>query len=442
MPEKDKRDRSKEHNDERSGSERDSKPVHPLPGNLEAEEPFDKSALQDPRDEKAEQETPSQNLEVETGREGQKNDQELDSVEDSPLGYVKVDTEDNQVKGGLLEEETPEDSITLGTNAEEVVEDIAEYTDDTEVIQDFEERQRTGAGSDQMLDELTEHRANTPDVTAEDVDADWQRAQQVGEESPGGTVSTPDQDIVEEIGESVGITYDEDEPLDTYDKLRDRDRNRWELDPASAERYEELDEDQQPAMTDDEFIEELPMSTAKPPMKVSDEAQRDELNMARQQGDLYTKALNHMAREVAYDGGEKPAGDYIVAYAVEEAEGMYHLRNGDLKWEEPKEENTHIEIAVRDGSDNRFIPALDVTLTVIDQNGEEIGQHKQPFLWHPWLYHYGRNWKIPTEGEYTLKVRIEAPDFPRHDRENGLRFADPVEVEFTNVTLGVSREEA
>ncbi|MEJ2707382.1 MAG: iron transporter [Anaerolineales bacterium] len=432
MPEKD------QNMEKRKKENSDPKPVHPLPGNLEAEESFDKSALQDPQQQMVKQEPTSQNLEVETGREGEENDQELDSVEESPLGYVKVDTEDDQVEGGLLEEETPEDSITLGTNVEEVVEDIAEYTDDTEVIQDFEERQRTNAGSDQMLEELTEQHANTPDITSEDVDADWGRAQQVGEEAPGGTVSTPDQDVVEEIGEAVGITYDEDEPLDTYDKLRDRDRNRWELDPASADQYEELDEDRRPAMSDDEFIEEIPMKGAKPPMKVSDEAQRDELNMARGQGDQYARALNHMAQEVAYEGGEKPAGDYIVSYAVEEAEGMYHLRNGDLEWEEPEDENTHIEIAVRDGSDNRFIPALDVTLTVIDQNGEEIGQHRQPFLWHPWLYHYGRNWNIPGEGEYTLKIRIEAPPFPRHDRENGLRFVEPVEVEFTGVTLGMS----
>jgi hypothetical protein len=52
-------------------------------------------------------------------------------------------------------------------------------------------------------------------------------------------------------------------------------------------------------------------------------------------------------------------------------------------------------------------------------------------LWHPWIYHYGRNWEVPGEGDYTVHVRIEAPTFMRHDHENGKRYAKPVEVAFT-----------
>jgi Family of unknown function (DUF6335) len=32
----------------------------------------------------------------------------------------------------------------------------------------------------------------------------------------------------------VGIMIDDDTPLDTEEMLEDRDRDRWELDPASA----------------------------------------------------------------------------------------------------------------------------------------------------------------------------------------------------------------
>ncbi len=63
-------------------------------------------------------------------------------------------------------------------------------------------------------------------------------------------------------------------------------------------------------------------------MQVSDEANQKQLDLARQQGQAYLKALNHMAHDVADTGGEKPAGDYVIAYAVEHAEGMYH-REGD-----------------------------------------------------------------------------------------------------------------
>lgn len=57
------------------------------------------------------------------------------------------------------------------------------------------------------------------------------------------------------------------------------------------------------------------------------------------------------------------------------------------------------------------------------------------FLWHPWLYHYGRNWTVPRDGTYGLRVRIEPPDFPRHDKENGLRYREPVEVVFDGVHI-------
>ena len=177
------------------------------------------------------------------------------------------------------------------------------------------------------------------------------------------------------------------------------------------------------------------MSMQSPPMKKSDEATLEQLQMAGAQGDAYEKALHYMARQEADDGGEKRAGDYIVAYAVEKAEGLYHLQDGELKWREPDEENCHIEISVRDATDSRFIPALTVSLRVIDSSGKDVGLHQQPFLWHPWLYHYGRNWRVPGDGEYTLQVSIEAPSFPRHDNENGRRYTDDVEVTFENVTI-------
>jgi hypothetical protein len=172
-----------------------------------------------------------------------------------------------------------------------------------------------------------------------------------------------------------------------------------------------------------------------PPMKESDEAKPEQLDMARDQGEAYLTALKHMAKEEADSGGEKMAGNYVVAYAIEKAEGMYKLSQKELKWQEPGKKNCHIEISVRDGADNRFIPNLNISVTVVDENDEEIGTHKQEFLWHPWLYHYGRNWQVPKDGKYTLKVKIEAPKFMRHDKKNGLRYAEDVEVVFEGVKI-------
>ena len=36
-----------------------------------------------------------------------------------------------------------------------------------------------------------------------------------------------------------------------------------------------------------------------------------------------------------------------------------------------------------------------------------------PFLWHPYLYHYGTNAKVPGEGPYTVRVRIDPDAQPR-----------------------------
>lgn len=175
--------------------------------------------------------------------------------------------------------------------------------------------------------------------------------------------------------------------------------------------------------------------THKPPMKSSDEADEKELEMARDQGAAFKNALDHMVGEVATDGGETRAGDYLVGYAVEEAEGMYHLENGELVWREPDEENLHVEVSVRDGADGRMIPGLEVHATLVGPDGDEVGTHRQPFVWHPWMHHYGRNWVVPEEGSYTLKVRIAPPDFPRHDKRNGKRYAEEVTVEFEDVTV-------
>lgn len=181
-------------------------------------------------------------------------------------------------------------------------------------------------------------------------------------------------------------------------------------------------------------------TSSKPPTKVSDEAKENQLQLARQQGDAYKQALMEMVNNAADDGGEQRAGDYIVAYAVEKAEGLYELRSGELTWQEPQEANCHIEVSVRDGADGRFIPGLEVQAKLIDANGNEVGTHQQHFLWHPWLYHYGRNWRVPGDGKYTLQVRIEPPQFARHDKKNGKRYAQPVSVEFSSVQIKTGRK--
>lgn len=170
-------------------------------------------------------------------------------------------------------------------------------------------------------------------------------------------------------------------------------------------------------------------------LKVSDEGDKRGLELGRAEGEAFGRTLKHMIEDVADGGDEITHGDYLIGYAVEKAEGMYMPKNGKLEWHEPEDENIHIEIAVRDKADGRLIPGLDIELTVIDDAGKEIGTHRQPLLWHPYLYHYGRNWRIPGDGVYSLRVRFPMPAFHRHDKKNGDRFAEGADVTFKNVKL-------
>lgn len=93
------------------------------------------------------------------------------------------------------------------------------------------------SGRAEMLENLREHASMEPSLTAGDVDANIENAYFSGDETPGGDNSTPDQDVVDEIGRAVGIEYDDAEELKGSDKVTDRDKHRWELDPASSEDY-------------------------------------------------------------------------------------------------------------------------------------------------------------------------------------------------------------
>src|SRR5262245_7178879 len=88
---------------------------------------------------------------------------------------------------------------------------------DPEVSREFSAVQHLGAGSRQLQRKLREHHSRTPRLSAGDIDADWERAD-VGDETVGGSVATPDQDVVDEIGDAVGLTYEDNEPLKAGEK--------------------------------------------------------------------------------------------------------------------------------------------------------------------------------------------------------------------------------
>ena len=93
------------------------------------------------------------------------------------------------------------------------------------------------SGHEMYHQKARQHTEGGPRLTGGDVDADWNEAYASGEEAPGGDMPTPDQDVVEEIGRALGVEYEDAEELKGSEKIEERDRHRWEYDPASAEDY-------------------------------------------------------------------------------------------------------------------------------------------------------------------------------------------------------------
>lgn len=100
------------------------------------------------------------------------------------------------------------------------------------------------AGSRKLAERLKNDPLADPVVTGGDLDAQYESAQFSGDESAVSSMPTPEVNVVEDIGKAMGVTYADDEELKAGEKERSRDRHRWELDPASAEDYQERAKDE------------------------------------------------------------------------------------------------------------------------------------------------------------------------------------------------------
>ncbi len=127
--------------------------------------------------------------------------------------------------------------------------------DKTEKLIDWEENERkdrnrngiddrieppipdVSASSNKLADRLRNDPVADPVVTGGDVDAQWESAQFSGDESAISSMPTPEVNVVDDIGRSMGVTYDDNEELKVGEKERSRDIRRWELDPASSDDY-------------------------------------------------------------------------------------------------------------------------------------------------------------------------------------------------------------
>ena len=95
------------------------------------------------------------------------------------------------------------------------------------------------AGSQMLAQRLRENPNSDPSLAGGDIDAQWEMAESQGDEGPAGSVATPEQNDVQEFAGAIGISYADDGELKVGEKERERDKKRWELDPASSDDYQD-----------------------------------------------------------------------------------------------------------------------------------------------------------------------------------------------------------
>jgi hypothetical protein len=102
---------------------------------------------------------------------------------------------------------------------------------------------RRGSAARSGRAEMEENRQNVAsmgdDIAGGDIDVDVEDAYFTGDEAPGGDNTSPDVDVVDDIGKALGVQYEDNEELKSSDKITERDKHRWEWDPASAEDYKD-----------------------------------------------------------------------------------------------------------------------------------------------------------------------------------------------------------
>ena len=109
----------------------------------------------------------------------------------------------------------------MSDNSSSKDDEIKEVPLRDQVRQEFADAAERGeAGHEQLLKELGEPRETLPPPLDSRDDASWANIN------------------VDQLGEAVGLVYQDEEPLNTIEKIEQRDDNRWSMNPASAEDFD------------------------------------------------------------------------------------------------------------------------------------------------------------------------------------------------------------
>lgn len=109
-----------------------------------------------------------------------------------------------------------------------------EFVPDPEIEEFMEsEISRVPRDPELLAHRLRNNTAASPRDAGGDLDADWEDVNESGSETFAGDNPTPDQSLVEENAQAMGVSFEDNEELDFLDKIEKRDRERFELDPRS-----------------------------------------------------------------------------------------------------------------------------------------------------------------------------------------------------------------
>jgi uncharacterized protein DUF6335 len=119
-------------------------------------------------------------------------------------------------------------------NSFEYLSNNPDYVPDPD-IEEFMEEEITRAPKDPELlaHRLRNNTAASPRDAGGDLDAAWEDVNDSGSESVSGHSPTPDQSLVEENANAVGVNFEDNEELEFLEKIERRDRERFELDQRS-----------------------------------------------------------------------------------------------------------------------------------------------------------------------------------------------------------------
>jgi hypothetical protein len=147
-----------------------------------------------------------------------------------------------------------------------------------------------------------------------------------------------------------------------------------------------------------------------------------------------------LAEELDEKGMTTESGEWTINLITEAAEPWHVVESdGSSTFREPADgETNHIEIIPVETATGRIVPDVPVSIDVLDETGASVQKLDLNFYWSTFA-HYARNFSIPKAGDYTLKVTVGVPTFPRHgDEDEAPAMSKGATVEFDDVALGTA----